>query len=61
MKISELIEKLEELKEEHGDLDVEFQHCDGGGIYYGSEEITDVEIVENSIDYYRDDKFVLIC
>lgn len=44
MKISELIEKLEELKEAHGDLDVEFQHCDDGWATQGSEEVTDLSI-----------------
>ena len=47
MKISELTEKLERLKEQHGDIEVEFQHCDAGGDYPGSEEIHDVQVVEN--------------
>lgn len=47
MRISELIEKLERLKEQYGDIEVEFQHCDSGGDYPGAEEIHDVQVVEN--------------
>lgn len=66
MKISELVEKLKELKEVHGDLDVEFQHCDDGGTYSGSEEISGVKIANH--DWHdvhdgllvSDDSFVLL-
>lgn len=47
MKISELVEALERLNEEQGDLEVEFQHCDSGGDYPGSEEVHDVQAVES--------------
>lgn len=47
MRISELIEKLKKIKEQHGDIEVEFQHCDSGGDYPGSEEIHDLRVVEN--------------
>lgn len=44
MVISELIEELARLKDLHGDMEVEFQHCDNGGIYPGSEEIHDIDV-----------------
>ena len=34
MKISELIEKLSDIKQEHGDMIVCVQHRDDGGMYY---------------------------
>lgn len=37
------------LKDIHGDMDVEFQHCDDGGIYPGSEEIHDIDVVIRTI------------
>ncbi len=35
MKISELIERLEEIKKEHGDINVAIQYRDSGGDYWG--------------------------
>ncbi len=60
MKISELAEKLERLKEQHGDIEVEFQHCDSGGDYLGSEEIHDLRIAEIEDGRRQNDKIVLI-
>ena len=34
MKVSELIEKLSDIKQEHGDMIVCVQHRDDGGVYY---------------------------
>ena len=49
MVISELIEELERLKDLHGDMEVEFQHCDDGGTYPGSEEIHNIDVEVRSI------------
>ena len=38
MKISDVIRKLEDLRAEHGECDVEVQFRDAGGGYYGSED-----------------------
>jgi len=38
MNISELIEELEKVKKEHGDIEVEIQYRDDGGYYYGSDD-----------------------
>ena len=60
MKISELVEALERLKEEQGDLEVEFQHCDSGGCYPGSEEIHGLQVAETDKTQERTEKIVLI-
>ena len=56
MKISELVESLKHIKEEHGDLDVVVQYRDDGGIYPGydtdcepiikRDEVNDSEVKE---------------
>lgn len=44
MKISELIEKLNKVKSERGDIEVYIQNGDDGGDYYGSRPTNDIEI-----------------
>lgn len=60
MRISELTEKLEKLKQEHGDIEVEFQHCDSGGCYPGTEEIHGLQVAETDKTQERTEKIVLI-
>lgn len=48
MKASELIEKLKELVEEHGDLDVEYTYNDEGYVLSGSTYVDDVVVEESS-------------
>ena len=38
MTIEELIAKLEEIKKEHGNIEVKVQYRDDGGFYCGSDE-----------------------
>ena len=38
MTIEELIAKLEEIKKEHGNIEVKVQYRDDGGAYCGSDE-----------------------
>ena len=38
MTIEELITELEEIKKEHGNIEVKVQYRDDGGFYYGSDE-----------------------
>ena len=47
MKISELIERLNKIQDECGDVEVEYAHNDGGIIICGSSEITEFEIKNN--------------
>lgn len=47
MKISELIERLEEIKKEHGDVNVVVvQYRDDGGDYWGCDEDLRFEIAD---------------
>lgn len=39
MKISELITELENIKEKHGDIDVEYQYNDDGYMLSGSSDL----------------------
>lgn len=47
MKISELIERLDTIQDECGDVEVEYVHNDGGIIMCGSSEITEIEMKDN--------------
>ena len=38
MTIEELIAKLEEIKKEHGNIEVRIQYRDDGGAYYGHDD-----------------------
>ena len=38
MTIEELIAKLEEIKKEHGNIEVKVQYRDDGGVYYGYDD-----------------------
>lgn len=44
MKISELITELENIKEKHGDIEVEYTYNDDGYILSGSESVDEVYI-----------------
>lgn len=44
MKISELITELENIKEKHGDIDVEYQYNDEGYTLLGSSDISEVYV-----------------
>ena len=44
MKISELIEKLSDIKDRHGDLTVCVQHRDDGGAYNTFEVLEDLSL-----------------
>ena len=44
MKISELIEKLNKVKSEKGDIEVYIKNGDDGGDYCGSRPTNDIEI-----------------
>lgn len=47
MKISKLIERLDTIQDECGDVEVEYAHNDGGIIMCGSSEITEFKIKDN--------------
>lgn len=57
MKISELINKLETLKEENGDIDVVMQYRDGGGEYYGVD--TELYLSVGNAEIYEDGYWVV--
>ena len=38
MTIEELIAKLEEIKRDHGNIEVKVQYRDDGGVYYGYDD-----------------------
>lgn len=50
MKISELIEKLSDIQERHGDLTVCVQHRDDGGAY------NTFEVLEDDLSYCWDER-----
>lgn len=60
MTISELIEKLEEVKKEHGDIEVEYSYNDGGYFLGGSSDITYYEI-ETSYFNGNEYKTLVLC
>lgn len=68
MNITDLIEKLQEIKEKHGDIKVAVQYRDEGGDYYGCETELYLDVKEcgpGAYKYYSDDmkegeKFLLL-
>lgn len=62
MTISELIEALEKIEAEHGDLEVRFETCEYGTVTYYDEEIDEIEVVEGRPTSYdlEDQKYVRI-
>ena len=56
MTISELIEQLEKIKKEHGDIDVEYEHNDGMYLLDTSSAITDYRIDVGS-NYLTGDEY----
>lgn len=49
MKISELITELENIKEKHGDIEVEYTYNDDGYILSGSESVDEVYIETDGV------------
>lgn len=49
MKISELIMELENIKEKHGDIEVEYTYNDDGYILAGSESVNEVYIETDGV------------
>lgn len=49
MKISELITELENIKEKHGDIEVEYTNNDDGYILSGSESVDEVYIETDGV------------
>lgn len=49
MKISELITELENIKEQHGDIEVEYTYNDDGYILSGSESVDEVYIETDGV------------
>lgn len=48
MKIDELIERLKEVKAEHGNIEVGVAYRDGGGYYSGFDGHLDLCVVKNA-------------
>ena len=59
MTIEELIAKLEEIKKEHGNIEVKVQYRDDGGFYCGSDEEILLS-VEKDYDDNDDEEYVLL-
>lgn len=57
MNISTLIEKLEHLKEKHGDIDVVVQYRDDGGDYGGQD--TEIYLSVRNAEIYEDGHWVV--
>lgn len=57
MKLSELINKLETLKEENGDIDVVMQYRDDGGEYGGVD--TELYLSVRNAEIYEDEHWVI--
>lgn len=55
MNIEELIAELEEIKKEHGNIEVKIQYRDDGGFYYG----TDTQFIL-SVEKDDDEEYVLL-
>jgi hypothetical protein len=49
MTLNELIEILNEMKEENGEKEVKVQYRDDGGDYYGEDSEIRLEVTEDSI------------
>lgn len=60
MKISELIEKLSDIQERHGDLTVCVQHRDDGGAYDTFEVLEDLSLYLDEKEVNGDTEKVLM-
>lgn len=60
MKISELIEKLSDIQERHGDLTVCVQHRDDGGAYGTFEVLEDLSLYLDEKEVNGDTEKVLM-
>ena len=60
MKISELIEKLSDIKDRHGDLTVCVQHRDDGGVYDTFEVLEDLSLYLDEKEVNGDTEKVLM-
>lgn len=52
MELKDLIEKLQEIYKEHGNIDVAVQYRDDGGCYYGSDDELILSVEEHA---YKDE------
>ena len=57
MTIEELIAKLEEIKKEHGNIEVKVQYRDDGGFYYGFDEQIVLSVEK---EYGDEEEYVLL-
>ena len=57
MTIEELIAELEEIKKEHGNIEVKIQYRDDGGFYYGSDEQIVLSVEK---EYGDEEEYVLL-
>ena len=60
MKISELIEKLSDIQERHGDLTVCVQHRDDGGAYNTFEVLEDLSLYLDEKEVNGDTEKILM-
>ena len=61
MTIEELITELEEIKKEHGNIEVKVQYRDDGGFYCGSDEEILLSLEQDNDDDENDDEeYVLL-
>ena len=58
MTIEELITELEEIKKEHGNIEVKVQYRDDGGFYCGSNEEIVLSVEKDYDD--EDEEYVLL-
>ena len=58
MTIEELIAELEEIKKEHGNIEVKVQYRDDGGFYCGSDEEIVLSVEKDYDD--EDEEYVLL-
>ena len=58
MTIEELITELEEIKKEHGNIEVKVQYRDDGGFYCGSDEEIVLSVEKDYDD--EDEEYVLL-
>ena len=57
MTIEELITELEEIKKEHGNIEVKVQYRDDGGFYCGSDEEIVLSVEKENSD---EEEYVLL-
>lgn len=61
MTIDELITELEEIKKEHGNIEVRVQYRDDGGYYCGSDEDLELSVEKEDDDEDGDEEeYVLL-